>query len=218
MKKEGDPSWRCRTRRPIPRPSTTHKDYVSVVARHELGGRIRPVAYQLPGGSPVTDCVTDERQAASLKSGGCRDALILCKVTVDEVQVRCLPVPRRELWFMEAIPTQGAAPRAESRTRTVAKSSAGGGIIAKRGGTAAGMDVLAYCKPSTAIPKMDPEDARAQRYAVDAEGTVLPSGKRRSRSMFTTFFCSRGSSVFLPQQRLYFFRFRRGMDRWVLPR
>ncbi|MDD4444300.1 MAG: hypothetical protein PHC36_00645 [Eubacteriales bacterium] len=50
---------------------TTHKDYVTVVARHELSGRIRPVAYQLPGGSSVKiDCISDERQAASLKSGG----------------------------------------------------------------------------------------------------------------------------------------------------
>ena len=66
---------------------TTHKDYVTVVARHELGGRIRPVAYQLPGGSPVKiDCITDERQAASLKSGG-QGTRYTCKVTVDEVQL-----------------------------------------------------------------------------------------------------------------------------------
>ena len=48
--------------------------------------RIRPVAYQLPGGSPVKiDCVTDERQAASLKSERAGNALYLL-VTVDEVQ------------------------------------------------------------------------------------------------------------------------------------
>ena len=60
---------------PVP---TTHKDYVTVVARHELGGRIRPVAYQLPGGSLVKiDCVTDDRQAASLKSERAGNALYL---------------------------------------------------------------------------------------------------------------------------------------------
>ncbi|HNW87837.1 MAG TPA: hypothetical protein PKJ47_12975 [Candidatus Limiplasma sp.] len=48
--------------------------------------RIRPVAYQLPGGSPLKiDCITDERKAASLKSGG-QGTCYTCKVTVDEVQ------------------------------------------------------------------------------------------------------------------------------------
>ena len=81
---------------------TTHKDYVTVVARHELGGHIRPVAYQLPGGSPVKiDCVTDERQAASLKSGG-QGTRYTCKVTVDEVQSDVYLFHDEELWFMEA--------------------------------------------------------------------------------------------------------------------
>lgn len=57
-----------------------------MVARHELGGRIRPVAYQLPDGPPVKiDCVTDKRQAESLKSGG-QGMRYTCKVTVDELQ------------------------------------------------------------------------------------------------------------------------------------
>ena len=48
--------------------------------------RIRLVAYQLPGGSPVKiDCVTDERQAASWKSVG-QWMRFTCKVTVDEAQ------------------------------------------------------------------------------------------------------------------------------------
>ena len=87
-----------------------------MVARHELGGRIRPVAYQLPGGSPVKiDCVTDERQAASLKSGG-QGTRYTCKVTVDEVQSDVYLFHDEELWFMEAIPTQGVAPGIDLRT------------------------------------------------------------------------------------------------------
>ena len=48
--------------------------------------RIRLVIYQLAGGQPVKiDCVTDERQAASLKSGG-QGTRYAYKVTEDEVQ------------------------------------------------------------------------------------------------------------------------------------
>ncbi len=48
--------------------------------------RIRPVIYQLAGGPPVKiDCVTDERQAASLKSSR-QGTRYTCKVTIDEVQ------------------------------------------------------------------------------------------------------------------------------------
>ena len=48
--------------------------------------RIRPVIYQLAGGPPVKiDCVTDVRQATSLKSERPGNALYL-QVTVDEVQ------------------------------------------------------------------------------------------------------------------------------------
>ena len=75
--------------------------------------RIRPVAYQLPGGSPVKiDCISDERQAASLKSGG-QGMRYTCKVTLDEVQSDIYLFHDEELWFMEAIPKQEGASGAE---------------------------------------------------------------------------------------------------------
>ena len=128
---------------PVP---TTHKDYVTVVARHELGGRIRPVAYQLPGGSPVKiDCVTDERQAASLKSGG-QGTRYTCKVTVDEVQSDVYLFHDEELWFMEAIQVQGAAPGAEPAHMLLRKARREAGLSQNEVARRLGMDVLEYCR------------------------------------------------------------------------
>ena len=128
---------------PVP---TTHKDYVTVVARHELGGRIRPVAYQLPGGSPVKiDCISDERQAASLKSGG-QGTRYTCKVTVDEVQSDVYLFHDEELWFMEAIPTQGAAPGVESTNVQLRKARREAGLSQNEVARLLGMDVLEYCR------------------------------------------------------------------------
>ena len=125
---------------------TTHKDYVTVVARHELGGHIRPVAYQLPGGSPVKiDCVTDERQAASLKSGG-QGTRYTCKVTIDEVQSDVYLFHDEELWFMEAIPTQGAAPGAEPTHVLLRKARREAGLSQNEVARRLGMDILEYCR------------------------------------------------------------------------
>ena len=128
---------------PVP---TTRKDYVTVVARHELGGRIRPVAYQLPGGTPVKiDCVTDERQAASLKSGG-QGMRYTCKVTVDEVQSDVYLFHDEELWFIEAIPTQGAALGVEPTHVLLRKARREAGLSQNEVARRLGMDVLAYCR------------------------------------------------------------------------
>ena len=128
---------------PVP---TTHKDYVTVVARHELGGRIRPVAYQLPGGSPVKiDCVTDERQAASLKSGG-QGTRYTCKVTVDEVQSDVYLFHDEELWFMEAIPVQGIALGVEPIHVQLRKARRAAGLSQNEVARQLGMDVLEYCR------------------------------------------------------------------------
>ena len=128
---------------PVP---TTHKDYVTVVARHELGGRIRPVAYQLPGGSPVKiDCISDERQAASLKSGG-QGMRYTCKVTVDEVQSDVYLFHDEELWFMEAIQAQGAAPGLEPAHVLLRKARREAGLSQNEVARRLGMDVLEYCR------------------------------------------------------------------------
>lgn len=128
---------------PVP---TTHKDYVTVVARHELGGRIRPVVYQLPGGSPVKiDCVTDERQAASLKSGG-QGMRYTCKVTVDEVQSDVYLFHDEELWFMEAIQAQGVAPGVEPAHVQLRKARREAGLSQNEVARRLGMDVLEYCR------------------------------------------------------------------------
>jgi len=128
---------------PVP---TTHKDYVTVVARHELGGRIRPVAYQLQGGSPVKiDCITDERQAASLKSGG-QGMRYTCKVTVEEVQSAVYLFHDEELWFMEALSMQGAALGAEPAHVQLRKARREAGLSQNEVARRLGMDVLEYCK------------------------------------------------------------------------
>ena len=128
---------------PVP---TTRKDYVTVVARHELGGRIRPVAYQLPGGSPVKiDCVTDERQAASLKSGG-QGTRYTCKVTVDDVQSDVYLFHDEELWFVEAILAQGAALGVEPAHVQLRKARREAGLSQNEVARRLGMDVLEYCK------------------------------------------------------------------------
>ena len=128
---------------PVP---TTHKDYVTVVARHELGGRIRPVAYQLPGGPPVKiDCITDARQAASLKSGG-QGTRYTCKVTVDEVQSDIYLFHDEERWFMEVIPVQGAAPGVEPAHVLLRKARREAGLSQNEVARRLGMDVLEYCR------------------------------------------------------------------------
>ena len=128
---------------PVP---TTPKDYVTVVARHELGGHIRPVAYQLPGGSPVKiDCISDERQAASLKSGG-QGMRYTCKVTLDEVQSDIYLFHDEELWFMEAIQAQGAASGAEPAHVLLRKARREVGLSQNEVARRLGMDVLEYCR------------------------------------------------------------------------
>jgi len=137
---------------PVP---TTRKDYVTVVARHELGGRIQPMAYQLPGGSPVKiDCVTDERQAASLKSGG-QGTRYTCKVTVDEVQSDVYLFHDEELWFMEAISAQGAAPGAEPAHVQLRKARREAGLSQNELARRLGMDVLEYCKLEGGCEEID---------------------------------------------------------------
>jgi len=134
---------------------TTHKDYVTVVARHELGGHIRPVAYQLPGGSPVKiDCVTDERQAASLKSGG-QGTRYTCKVTLDEVQSDIYLFHDEELWFMEAIQAQGAAPGAEPAHVLLRKARREAGLSQNEVARRLGMDVLEYCRMESGCGEID---------------------------------------------------------------
>lgn len=139
---------------PVP---TTHKDYVTVVARHELGGRIRPVAYQLPGGSIVkVDCITDERQAASLKSGG-QGTRYTCKVTVDEIQSDVYLFHDEELWFMEAIPIQGAIPGAEPAHVLLRKARREAGLSQNELARRLGMDVLEYCRLESGCGEIDVE-------------------------------------------------------------
>ena len=137
---------------PVP---TTHKDYVTVVARHELGGRIRPVAYQLPGGSPVKiDCVTDERQAASLKSGG-QGTRYTCKATVDEVQSDVYLFHDEELWFMEAIPVQGIALGVEPIHVQLRKARRAAGLSQNEVARQLGMDVLECCRLESGCGDID---------------------------------------------------------------
>lgn len=137
---------------PVP---VTHKDYVTVFARHELGGRIRPVAYQLPNGSPVKiDRVTDERQAASLKSGG-QGMRYTCKVTVEGVQSDIYLFHDEDLWFMEAIESQGAAPGIEPVHVQLRRLRREMGLSQNEMARRLGMDVLEYCRIESGNGEID---------------------------------------------------------------
>lgn len=139
---------------PVP---VTHKDYVTVFARHELGGRIRPVAYQLPNGSPVKiDRVTDERQAASLKSGG-QGMRYTCKVTIDGVQSDIYLFHDEELWFMEAIEAQGAVPGAEPAHVQLRRLRREVGISQNEVARRLDIDVLEYCRLESGYGEIDKE-------------------------------------------------------------
>ena len=135
----------------------THKDYVTVFARHELGGRIRPVAYQLPSGSPVKiDRVIDERQAASLKSGG-QGMRYTCKITVDGVQSDIYLFHDEELWFMEAIEAQGAAPGIEPVHVQLRRLRREAGLSQNEVARQLEMDVLEYCRLEGGCGEIDNE-------------------------------------------------------------
>ena len=124
----------------------THKGLCDRSRQARAGGRIRPVAYQLPGGSPVKiDCVTDERQAASLKSGG-QGTRYTCKATVDEVQSDVYLFHDEELWFMEAIPVQGIALGVEPIHVQLRKARRAAGLSQNEVARQLGMDVLEYCR------------------------------------------------------------------------
>ena len=123
----------------------THKDYVVVFAKHDLNGRIQPVAYQLKGDVPVKiDIITDERQAASLKSGG-QGTRYTCTVTVGEVQSDIYLFHDEELWFMEPIQQQ-AGPVCEPAYVQLRKQRREAGISQNELARAFGMDVLDYCR------------------------------------------------------------------------
>ena len=91
------------------------------------------------------DCVTDERQAASLKSGG-QGMRYTCKVTVDEVQSDVYLFHDEELRFIEAIPTQGAALGVEPTHVLLRKARREAGLSQNEVARRLGMDVLAYCR------------------------------------------------------------------------
>jgi len=119
--------------------------------------RIRPVAYQLLGGSPVKiDCVTDERQAASLKSGG-QGMRYTCKVTVEEVQSDAYLFHDEELWFMEAIQAQGTARGAEPAHVQLRKARREAGLSQNEVARRLGMDVLEYCRLEGGCEEIDVE-------------------------------------------------------------
>lgn len=108
--------------------------------------RIRPVIYQLAGGSTVkVDCITDERQAACLKSGG-QGTRYTCKVTIDEVQSDVYLFHDEELWFMEVIQAQGAAPGAEPAHVLLRKVRREAGLSQNEVARRLGMDVVEYCR------------------------------------------------------------------------
>jgi hypothetical protein len=106
-------------------------DYVTVVARHELGGRIRSAAYQLASGVPAKiDCVTDERQAASLKSGG-QGTRYTCKVAVDEVQSDVYLFHDEELLVHGVDSGTGGGSGGGGTTSTTTQIAAGSEIVAE---------------------------------------------------------------------------------------
>ena len=125
----------------------TPKEYVTVFARHELGGRIRPIAYQQDGGVPVkVDNLVDERQAASLKSGG-QGMRYTCRVTVDGVQSEVYLFHDEADWFMEPIVHQGGAvANAEPLHVQLKRKRKEAGLSQNEAARLLEMDVVAYCK------------------------------------------------------------------------
>lgn len=74
-----------------------HKRYVTVNARHEIGGRIIPLSFAEEDGDPVEiDRVLDIRQAASLKAGG-NGVRYICSIDGKEVRL----FHDRDDWFIE---------------------------------------------------------------------------------------------------------------------
>ena len=100
------------------------------------------------------DCVTDARQAASLKSGG-QGTRYTCKVTVDEVQSDVYLFHDEELWFLEAIPIQGAAPGAEPAHVQLRKARREAGLSQNEVARRLGMDVLEYCRLESGCGEID---------------------------------------------------------------
>ena len=129
------------------RVPTTPKEFVTVFARHELGGRIRPIAYRQDGGEPVkVDSITDERQAASLKSGG-QGMRYTCRVTIEGTQSEVYLFHDEADWFMELIVHQGGAvANAEPPHMQLRRKRREAGLSQNEAARRLGMDVVAYCK------------------------------------------------------------------------
>ena len=129
------------------RVPTTPKEYVTVFARHELGGKIRPIAYRMDGGEPVkVDSITDERQAASLKSGG-QGMRYTCRVTIEGVQSEVYLFHDEADWFMEPIVHQGGAvANAEPLHLQLRRKRREAGLSQNEAARLLGMDVVEYCR------------------------------------------------------------------------
>ncbi len=129
------------------RVPTTPKTYVTVFARHELGGRIRPIAYQQEGYGPVkVDSISDERQAASLKSGG-QGMRYTCRVTIDGVQSELYLFHDEADWFMEPIVHQGGAvANAETACIQIRKRRREAGLSQNAAAKLLNMDVVEFCR------------------------------------------------------------------------
>lgn len=129
------------------RVPTAHKEYVTVFARHELGGRIRPIAYQQDGGIPVkVDAIADERQAASLKSGG-QGMRYTCRVTIEGVQSEVYLFHDEADWFMEPIVHQGGAVvNAEPLHVQLRRKRREAGLSQNEAARLLGIDVVTYCR------------------------------------------------------------------------
>ena len=91
------------------------------------------------------DSIADERQAASLKSGG-QGMRYTCKVTVEEVLSDVYLFHDEELWFMEAIQAQGTTPGAEPAHVQLRKARREAGLSQNEVARRLGMDVLEYCR------------------------------------------------------------------------
>ena len=78
-----------------------------------------------------------------------------CKVTVDEVQSDVYLFHDEELWFMEAIPTQGAAPGAEAAHLQLRKARREAGLSQNEVARRLGMDVLEYCRLESGRGEID---------------------------------------------------------------